>query len=273
MIGHPVAHSRSPAMQNAALRELGLADEWSYDAIEIPPADFEPLTRALPGEGFVGANVTIPHKQAALALADSASAAATEIGAANTLSFAGGEIRAENTDAPGLLAALGKHPSGKRSLVLGAGGSARAAAWALAGQGAMVEVWNRTGDRADELIRDLGRTFAASGEMPDMTAVSSAQARAAGYELIVNCTAVGLDPGDDPLDVLPLRSAQLGKGVTVVDLVYGGEPTRLARIADEAGASLVDGVEVLVRQGAASLRIWTGEDAPLAAMRKAARRG
>src|SRR5918996_2376950 len=229
VLGQPIAHSRSPAMQNAALEALGLAEEWSYEAIEMPPADFAQLTRALPAEGFIGANATIPHKEAALALADSASAAATEIGAANTLSFDGGEIRAENTDAPGLLEALGKPPAGKRALVLGAGGSARAAAWALAGQGAMVEVWNRTGERADELVRHPGRALTASAEeVPNLTAVSRGQARAAEYELIVNCTAVGLDPGDDPLAELPLAPGRLGRGVTVVDLVYGGEATRLA---------------------------------------------
>jgi len=274
VIGHPVAHSRSPAMQNAALRELGLDGEWSYEAIEMPPADFAQLTLALPAEGFVGANVTIPHKEAALALADSASAAATEIGAANTLSFDGDGIRAENTDAPGLLEALGKPPAGRRALVLGAGGSARAAAWALAGQGAMVEVWNRTGERADELVRGLGRALAAAGEeVPNLTAVSTGQARAAGYELIVNCTSVGLDPGDDPLAELPLAPGRLGRGVTVVDLAYGGEPTRLAALAGERGANVIDGLEVLVRQGAASLRIWTGMEPPLDAMREAARAG
>src|SRR5919106_3399327 len=101
VLGHPVSHSRSPAMQNAALEALGFGGEWSYEAIEMPPADFPELTLALPGEGFVGANVTIPHKEAALALAGDASAAATEIGAANTLSFQDGEIRADNTDAAG----------------------------------------------------------------------------------------------------------------------------------------------------------------------------
>jgi len=273
VIGHPVAHSRSPAMQTAALEALGLGEEWSYEAIEMPPVDFEQLTRALPGEGFVGANVTIPHKRAALALADWASAAATEIGAANTLSFAEGEIRAENTDAPGLLAALRKRPAGRRALVLGAGGSARAAAWALAGQGASVEVWNRTPERADELTRDLGRALGSAGDLPLLAAVSGAQAGAASYELIVNCTAVGLEPGDDPFASLPLAAERLGRGTTVIDLVYGGEDTRLVQVARERGARVIDGLEVLVRQGAESLRIWTGKKPPLKRMREAARRG
>jgi shikimate dehydrogenase len=205
-------------------------------------------------------------------LADSASATATEIGAANTLSFGGGQIRAENTDAPGLLAALGKPPAGKRALVLGAGGSARAAAWALAGQGATVEVWNRTPERADELSRHLGRTLGGSGDLPLLAAVSTAQARAVAYDLVVNCTAIGLEPGDDAFAALPLVPERLGRGTTVIDLVYGGEQTRLVQTARERGARVIDGLEVLVRQGADSLRIWTGKEPPLKRMREAARR-
>src|SRR5919204_2777424 len=99
VLGHPVSHSRSPAMQNAALEALGLGGEWSYEAIDVEPSAFDARVRELPGEGFVGANVTIPHKEAALALADEASEAAERIGAANTLSFRDGVIRADNTDA------------------------------------------------------------------------------------------------------------------------------------------------------------------------------
>ncbi len=101
VLGYPVGHSRSPAMHSAALAELGLEEEWSYEAIEVAPDAFEARVRAMPGEGFVGANVTVPHKGAALSLADELSETAREIGAANTLVFAGDEIRAENTDAEG----------------------------------------------------------------------------------------------------------------------------------------------------------------------------
>ena len=276
VLGHPVAHSRSPAMQTAALRELGLGEEWSYEAIDMPPADFAGLTRALPAEGFVGANVTIPHKEAALAIAGEASATATEIGAANTLSFSGGEIRAENTDAPGLLAALERSPAGMRALVLGAGGSARAAAWALSGQGASVELWNRTPERADELVQTLaGNRTETEEDQPNLAVVSSEQARVAPYELIVNCTAIGMpDAGpDQPFEQLPLDPERFDEGVVVVDLVYAGGETMLARRAREGGAEVIDGLEVLVRQGAESLRIWTGREPPLEAMREAARRG
>jgi shikimate dehydrogenase len=255
-------------MQNAALEALGLAGEWSYEAIEMPPADFAELTAALPGEGFVGANVTIPHKEAALALAHDASVAANEIGAANTLTFNDGEIRADNTDASGLLAALPESPSGRSALVLGAGGSARAAVWALAGQGARVHVWNRTAARAEELAESLSASAPAAGAI---AAVGAEAARSKHHDLIVNCTAVGMDPGDDPFHELPVERGALTDGVTVVDLVYAGGDTRLLAAARDGGAAVVDGLEVLVQQGAASLRIWTGLDPPLEVMRDAAR--
>src|SRR5262245_39081740 len=180
VLGHPVSHSRSPAMQTAALEALGLADEWSYEAIDVEPEAFATRMEAMPGEGFVGANVTIPHKEAARALATDASAAVDEIGAANTLGFRDGGTRADNTDAPGLLASLPEPPAGKRCLVLGAGGSARAVAWALAGQGARVEVWNRTAQRARDLVAELALTSA--GAEGELAAASEKQVREGGHE-------------------------------------------------------------------------------------------
>jgi shikimate dehydrogenase len=274
VLGHPVAHSRSPAMQSAALEALGLGGEWSYEAIDVPPEEFASGVRALPADGFVGANVTIPHKEAALAVATEATDAATEIGAANTLSFDGAAIRAANTDAPGLMAALPSPVSGVRALVLGAGGSARAAAWALVWEGAVVEVWNRTPERADELVRDLAHAAADGSreDIPRLAPVSHEQVRAGGHELIVNCTSVGME-GEDPFDQLPIDPEQLDEGTVLVDLVYVGGETALVREARQRGASAVDGLEVLVQQGAESLRIWTGREPPLDAMREAARDG
>ncbi len=258
VVGHPVGHSRSPAMQSAALAALGLAAEWSYEAIDSAPDEFEPRVRALASEGFVGANVTVPHKGAALALADTLSGTAREIGAANTLSFEAGEIRAHNTDAQGLLNALPGSPAGKRTLVLGAGGAARAAVWALVREGAEVDVWNRTALRAEHLCGELG-------------GVPVTAPGAGSYELIVNTTAVGLR-GEDPLAELPLEAADFVLRQTVVDFVYSEQPSRLLAAAQAAGATVVDGIEVLVHQGALSLRIWTGQEPSLEAMRAAARR-
>ena len=257
VLGFPVGHSRSPAMHGAALAELGLGGEWSYEAIEVAPDAFEARVREMPGEGFAGANVTVPHKGAALALADELSEAAREIGAANTLVFVDREVRADNTDAEGLLRSLPASPAGRRTLVLGAGGAARAVVWALLREGATVEVWNRTELRSRNLCEELGGEPVAA---PDQAA----------YDLIVNTTAVGLG-GEDPFAELPLRPGAFTPRQTVVDMVYGAEPTALLRAADAAGAGTVDGIEVLVQQGALSLEIWTGRAAPLATMRGAAR--
>lgn len=244
-------------MHSAALAELGLGEEWSYEAIDLAPDAFEAGVRAMPAEGFAGANVTVPHKSAALALAEELSETAREIGAANTLVFEDGEIRAENTDADGLLRALPGSPGGKRALVLGAGGAARAIVWALVREGAEVAVWNRTELRSQHLCEELGGSPVTA---PDQAA----------FELIVNSTAVGLR-GEDPFAELPLSHAAFGMEQTVVDMVYGSGPTALLRAAEEAGATVVDGIEVLVQQGALSLEIWTGRPAPLDTMRAAAR--
>jgi shikimate dehydrogenase len=257
VLGHPVAHSRSPAMQNAALAELGLGGEWAYEAIDVAPDELERRLREMPGEGFVGANVTVPHKGAALVLADELSETAREIGAANTLSFADGEIRADNTDAEGLLRALPASPRGEAALVLGAGGAARAVVWALLREGAHVEVWNRTELRSRNLCEELGGRPVTA---PD----------GSSYRLIVNSTSVGLR-GEDAFAELPLSAGGFSAGQTVVDLVYGAGPSRLLAAAEAAGATVVDGIEVLVRQGALSLEIWTGSEPPLDAMRAAAR--
>lgn len=243
VLGWPVAHSRSPEMHEAAYAAAGL-DGWRYQRLPVPPDLFAETTRALPGAGFAGANVTIPHKQAALALATDATPTARAIGAANTLTFgADGAVEADNTDAPGFLAALEEDPAGTRATVLGAGGSARAVIWALREAGADVEVWNRTADRATALARELG-VRAVSGDV--------------GGDLLVSCIPAGhgLPPGD---------------WATVVDLAYGDEETRLVREARRAGARTVDGLEVLVRQGALSFERWTGVPAPLVDMRAAVR--
>ncbi len=240
-------------MHNAALRELGLSD-WIYQRLPVPPELFEETVRGLPAAGFVGANVTIPHKQAALAMADIATDTALAIGAANTLSFRGGLIHADNTDAPGLLAALDSDLQGKTALVLGAGGSARAVVHALANAGADVSVWNRTPERAHE----LGVTVV---EPPLPSA-----------DLLVNCTSVGLDASGQTFKVLPLTADALGAYATVADLVYHADgDTELLASAREKGARTVDGLEILVGQGALSFEAWTGQPAPLDVMRKAAR--
>lgn len=259
VLGHPVAHSRSPAMQNAALADLGLDGEWVYEAIDIEPERFREFVRGMEADGFAGANVTVPHKQTALALADERTEAARTIGAANTLAFASGRIRAENTDAPGLIDSLPGRPAGQRALVLGAGGAARAVLWALREAGAKVDLWNRTRQRAEALTSELGGSV-----------VDGETARTGRYDLIVNSSAAGL--GDtDGLAALPLGAGSFHPEQTVVDMVYGERETSLLSAARAAGAATVDGLEILVRQGALSLGIWTGRTPDLEVMRTAAR--
>jgi shikimate dehydrogenase len=243
-------------MHNAALAAVGLPG-WRYQRLPVPPAVLAETVRALPTAGFLGANVTIPHKEAALALADSAAPAARAIGAANTLSFGpDGAVHAENTDAPGFLAALPASPRGRRALVLGAGGSARAVVFALLDAGAAeVLVWNRTPERAQTLATALG--------------ARAVRVAPRGAELVVNCTSVGLRAEDDPFKALPLDADEWGAGSLVVDLVYRDGGTRLLAAARARGAAVVDGLEVLVGQGAIAFERWTGRPAPREVMREA----
>jgi len=266
VLGWPVAHSRSPAIHNAALSALGLTD-WHYQRLPVAPGVFAETVRALPAAGFVGANVTIPHKRAALALSTNRSEAAAAIGAANTLTFApDGAIAAENTDAPGLMLAINallELPAHPRALVLGAGGSARAAVWALREAGAEVSVWNRTSARARALAEELSVRAVDAPEPADV---------------LVNCTSVGLEDAsrielsasaDQALNQLGITFDQVGEYPNVVDLVYRSGSTQLLAAARAHGSRTVDGLEVLVAQGALSLEIWTGRRAPIEHMRRA----
>ena len=243
-------------MMAAAFRELGL--DWRYLKLPVSPELFAETVRGLPGSGYRGVNVTVPHKLAALVLADQASDAADAIGAANTLTFdQRSSLIADNTDAGGFLDALGESPRGRRALVLGAGGAGRAVAWALREAGAEVSIWNRTPERSAAVARELG---VGQVEAPQPS------------DLLVNATSVGLDAGTgdaDPLNTLGI--AALDPPPVVVDLVYGDRATPVQVWGERAGAQVVEGIEVLVRQGARSLERWTGREAPVDTMRAAAR--
>jgi shikimate dehydrogenase len=245
-------------MHHAAFAALGLRG-WSYQLLPVPPELFAETVRALPAAGFVGANATLPHKRAALEVADTASDAAREIGAANTLSFLpDGTIEAENTDAPGLLLALGPQPAGRRAMVLGAGGTARAAAWALRNAGIEVAIWNRTPQRARELARDLG---------------VEAVERPCVADLLVNTTTVGMDKCTSDaaaLTTLGLTADVLGGYAQIVDFVYSAAPTPLMSVARARAVPTVDGARILAAQGALSFERWTGCVAPLDVMGVAA---
>jgi shikimate dehydrogenase len=216
LLGHPVAQSLSPRMQNAALAVRGL--DWRYDAFDVE--DVVSAVAALRTLGFVGANVTIPHKQAVVAACDEADGDAV-----NTLVFADGRVAGFNTDRE-ILAGI----DATRACVIGAGGAAHALAPALPSDTTM---------------------FSRSGEWPP---------DAAGCDLVVNATPVR----DEVL-------VELRAGQTVVDLAYGEEETALVAAARAAGCTVIDGREALVRQGAASFRLWTGLEPPVETMRAAIR--
>ena len=280
VLGWPVAHSRSPAIHNAAFAALGM-EGWRYQLLPVPPALFADLARALDGSGFLGANVTIPHKEAALAIADSASEDARAIGAANMLTVEDHALRAENTDAPGLLAALAVPPAGMRVLVLGAGGSARAAAFAMREAGASeVSVWNRTPERARELARQLGVRAVSSPEPADVLVnCTSVGLRASSSSAPISApptpgAASGLQPSASEqaeLNQLSLTFDLVGEYSYVVDLAYRSPHTALVHAARLRGVRAVEGLDVLVAQGALSFERWTGRRPPAGVMRRAAR--
>jgi len=255
VLGWPITHSRSPTIQNAALRAAGLTG-WRYQLLPVPPELFAETVTALAAAGFYGVNVTIPHKQAALALADRVSERAGGIGAANTLTFApAGAIHAENTDAPALTQALPFSVAGRTALVLGAGGSARAAVWALRDAGAReVRVWNRTPERARRLCAELGGTPVESAEPADV---------------LVHCTPAGMGAADMPFAQLPLAADDLAGYECVVDFVYADAATPLVQAAQARGVAVVEGLELLVGQGALSFELFTGLAAPVKEMRAA----
>ncbi len=248
-------------MQNAALAAVGLTS-WRYQLLPVVPELFEETVRGLGEVGFVGANVTIPHKLAALALADEASARAGAIGAANTLLFRrDGAVWADNTDGPGMVAALAARGVGLDGVavqVLGAGGTARAAVWALVEAGADVRVWNRTPARAEELCAELGGRAVAEPE----PATVLIQASAAGLN------ATDTFPG---FKVLAENADGLQRFAIVVDFVYRNDGGALLPAARRQGVKVIDGLELLVRQGALSFELFTGRAAPLDVMDRAVR--
>ena len=263
VIGDPVAHSRSPRMQNAALRELGL--DWAYVPLHVRADDLEAALRGLRALGFVGANVTVPHKEAVARLVDELRPAARASGSVNTVIVADdGRLIGDSTDGPAIAEAIASEVGERYTgavTVLGAGGSARAAAAALAAEGCAVQIHARRPEAAEALARDLADSgdVSAVAELPDPVGAA-----------VVNCTPVGalVDP-----DGMPLPASRLLDVRVVVDLAYRADatPTPLITAAAEAGCAVVDGLEVLARQGARALAIWTGETAPLETMLAAAR--
>lgn len=269
LIGWPVKHSLSPSMHNAAFIALNL--NWAYVPLPVQPNQIESALRGLAALNFVGVNVTVPHKQAVMRYMDGLNDAARIIGAVNTVHLKDGKFFGYNTDATGFLNSLlevGCNPKGSRVAVLGAGGAARAVVYALATAGAQtVTVFNRTAERAAFLVEDLAETFE-EGHLKFAPLTNEALAALDDHvDLVINTTSVGMSPDVEscpwPSEVsIPNRAA-------FYDLVYNPlETTFLAR-AKAAGNPTIDGLGMLVHQGAAAFKVWTDRHPPVEAMRAA----
>jgi shikimate dehydrogenase len=252
----PAAHSLSPAMHRAAFAWAGLAGE--YRAVRVPPADLGAAIAELRHPGILGANLSLPHKEAALPYLDSLTPAARAIGAVNTIISQEGKLLGDNTDAPGFLAALadaGVSPDGA-AVVLGAGGAARAAVWALRSQGRgsqarQVFVFNRTRAKAERLTADLGGMAAALNEI-----------KWADVGLIVNASSAGLNaPDESPLPDFDFSA--LPPAALMYDMVYKPLETRLMRDARTAGLRAENGLGMLAHQARLAFLAWTGVDVPV----------
>lgn len=268
LMGWPVRHSLSAVMHQAAFDALGL--DWAYLLLPVAPERLGDGTRGLRGLGFVGANVTVPHKEAVMRHLDEVTMEARAIGAVNTIVVREGRMVGTNTDALGFLRGLreaGVEPRGARAVVLGAGGAARAVLYALLAAGAQVTLVNRTSARAAALARRFEGLFQAKIRLLGPGSAGGLTQALGQATLLVNTTPVGMTPH---VDRSPLPAGvRLGSHLAVNDLVYNPRRTRLLDAARVAGATPIDGLGMLLHQGAAAFSLWTGRPAPLDIMRAA----
>jgi len=267
VIGDPIEHTLSPTIHNAAFNHLKL--DFVFLAFRVKAADLENAVRGMRGLGIHGLNVTMPHKSTVIAYLDEVDPAVKFLGSANTILNKNGKLSGFNTDGVGALKALrenGTELSEKKVLLLGAGGAAKAIAFALAEEVGELVVLNRAAEKARELAEALGRMFnkkVVGGSLsPDAIAKNLRDS-----DILINATSVGMKPNLSQSLVAPqwLRS-----DLTVMDIVYNPVETKLAKDAKAAGAKVISGVEMLIYQGAASFEIWTNRSAPIEVMRRAA---
>lgn len=272
VIGWPVEHSLSPMMHNAAFAALSL--DFVYVPLPVKPDFVDQALQGLAALNFVGANVTVPHKQAVMRYMDELSDAARLTGAVNTIHIHNGKFYGYNTDAIGFLNSLKEancNPKGLRVAVLGAGGAARAVVYALArGHAHSVIVLNRTAQRAAFLVDDLDDLFPNSSLSFEALTDQALAALDGAVDLVVNTTSVGMYPR---VDACPWPAGvPIPRNVTFCDLVYNPLETVFLRRARAAGAAVIDGLGMLVHQGAFAFEKWTGRQAPLDVMRQACMR-
>ena len=271
LIGHPVAHSISAAFQQAAFDALDI--DARYDAWDLSPDELEAFVDGLRDADTLGCNVTIPYKEAAARYVDRLHQTARFVGAINTIANESGVLVGYNTDVAGFQTALkgtGFDPAGKTGTIWGAGGAARAIAWALIWRGIeSLTIVNRTAVRAGRLRHDLS---AASADIP-LRAYGADQPEAAqalvDADLVVQCTSVGMHGGSTEGQI-PFEVGSLKPGTTVVDLVANPVESALVRAAHAQGHQAIGGLPMLVYQGAAAFEIWTQQRPPIDVMLAAA---
>lgn len=271
IVGHPVRHSLSPAMQNAAFRELGIDAE--YRLYDVEPRDLERFLASIRREGLSGFNVTIPHKIRAaeyILAHGSLDGVAERLGAVNTVTVTDERLRGYNTDGPGfyrsLIEDLGFEPEGRRVFVLGAGGAAQSIVMYLGNGPERISVFDIDRDRASALKKQYGKYFD-SNRLATASDGMGIGGLLAGCDLLVNATPVGMGEHDPS----PVDKALFHPGLSVYDLVYNRPYTQLVKDANSLKLHAVTGLGMLLYQGAIALETWTGRAAPLGVMKKALR--
>ncbi len=265
LLGNPLGHSFSPAMHNKAFDILGL--NYFYLPIEVTATDLADVARGISKMNFAGYNVTIPHKIQIMALLDHVDELAKNIGAVNVVTLKNGISTGYNTDGEGYIQSLeaetGIGVPGKRFFIIGCGGAARAIAMTLAFKGAQtVYICNRTAQKAHDLAAEINTRVRPCSEAVRMDP-SEIQAGARQADVLINTTSIGMHPDEDRL---PIAAELIPEGLIVSDIVYNPLKTKLLQVAEKKGCRIVAGLGMLVYQGAAGFRLWTGAEPPVEEM-------
>jgi shikimate dehydrogenase len=267
VIGDPIGHTLSPAIQNAAFEALNM--DAVFVAFKVSPGNVGNAMQGLRGLGIRGLNVTMPHKTAVIPYLNEVDETAKYLSSVNTILNENRMLTGFSTDGTGAHRALeqsGAKLKGKKIVLLGAGGAARAIAYTLAREVKELIILNRTPKKISELAETLNRKFEKKITVAQLTP-ENIQKSLKKADILVNATSVGMQ--QNPKQSL-VKTAWLKSNLTVMDIVYNPVETKLAKDAKAAGATVINGVEMLVHQGAASFEIWTGKPAPVKVMRQAA---
>ncbi|KXB06507.1 shikimate dehydrogenase [candidate division MSBL1 archaeon SCGC-AAA382F02] len=269
LIGNPIKHSISPAIQNAAFKESDL--DFIYTAFNVEKDHLSEAIGGIKALGIKGANVTIPHKTSIINYLDELDDLADKIGAVNTIKREKDNLKGYNTDGIGALRALKgevEKIENKNVLLLGAGGAARAIAFTLVGEGANLTLSNRTESKAENLSSEIEKKT--NREVNQVTLKEeSLEEEMKNCEILINSTSVGMHPNEDETLV---TSENMHDDLTVMDIVYNPLQTKLLQEAEKIGANTINGLEMLIQQGAASFEIWTGKKPSIETMKKAGKK-